>query len=129
MSKDTKQEEWESMESGGFITFDEPGDGFTGVVTGYQAKSTPKGMANEYVVFTEEGRRSFFSPKDLHDKLSGCIIKYGMGEFVVKVEFIEKVKTSSGNDFKKFEVKHRKKTDAVLKEFGIEVGADDDDSF
>jgi len=126
MPKEAQQEEgWETMESGGFLKFDEPGDGFTGVVTGYAVKNTSKGEANEYIVYTKDGRKSFYAPKGLHDGLSGCIIKYGLGEFIAKVEYKEKIKTASGNDFKVFDVMHRKKTDELVKELGIEMGDGD----
>ena len=125
MSKEAKtQEGWETEESGGFIKFDEVMSGFTGLVIGHTAKNTPKGVAQEYKVITKNGTQSFYAPKDLHDKLAGVMIKYGVGNAIVKVEFKEKIKTLSGNDFKIFEVQSRKKDEATLKELGINPDPD-----
>lgn len=119
------QQGWEVEESGGFIKFEEPGYTFTGLLVDYQKKNTAKGEANDYKVITKDGAQSFYAPKDLHDKLSGVIIKYGLKNVIVKVTFKEKIKTASGNDFKKFEVMHKKADDASLAEFGINPNAED----
>lgn len=125
MSNETTKDQggWEEEASGGFIKFDNEGESFTGLVTAYEKKNTAKGEANNYHVITKSGAQSFYAPKDLHDKLSGCIIKYGLKNFVAKVTYKEKIKTSSGNDFKQFEVLHKRADEATMKEFGIDPNA------
>jgi hypothetical protein len=119
-----KQEGWETAEGSGFIKFDEVGASVAGLLTAHESKTTAKGLANEYTVITKNGTQKFFAPKDLHDKLSGIIIKYGMGNAIIKASFKEKVRTASGNDFKIFEVQHRKKDEATLVELGIDPTGD-----
>lgn len=122
MSEDVQKNEatdWETESSGGFIKFEEVGDGFTGLVTAYEKRRTPKGDANSYTVFTKSGKQSFYAPKDLHDKLSGAAVKYGLGNYIVKVSLLEKKRLANGNDFKVFEVLSRRKTDDVVKELGL----------
>lgn len=125
MSEGNTQGGWETAESSGFIKFDEVGAGVTGLLTAHESKNTAKGPANEYTVITKDGTQKFFAPKDLHDKLSGIVIKYGMGNPIIKATFKEKVRTASGNDFKVFEVQHRKKDDATLTELGIDPAGGD----
>lgn len=115
----TEAQGWEEEVSGGFIKFEEPGFTLTGLLTDYQKKNTPKGEAHDYKLITEKGSQTFYAPKDLHDKLSGVVIKYGLKNAIVKITFKEKIKTQSGNDFKKFEVLHRKADEASLTELGI----------
>lgn len=117
---DEKQGGWETAEGSGFIKFDEVGATVTGLLISHEIKSTAKGQANEYTTITKNGTQKFFAPKDLHDKLSGVAIKYGMGNAIIMATFKEKVRTASGNDFKIFEVQHRKKDDATLVELGID---------
>jgi hypothetical protein len=119
------QQGWEEEVSGGFIKFEEPGFNFTGLLVDYEKKNTAKGEANDYKIITKDGAQSFYAPKDLHDKLSGVIIKYGLKNAIVKVTFKEKIKTASGNDFKKFEVLHKKADEASLTELGINPNAED----
>lgn len=120
---------WETAESGSFLKFENPGDGFIGLLVSHEAKSTAKGPANEYKVVTPDGFKTFYAPKGLHDALSGVIIKYGMGKAIVKATFKEKIKTASGNDFKVFDVMHRPKTEKDLKEFGIDESQADPNNF
>lgn len=115
---------WEEEVSGGFIKFDEVGVGFSGLVIGYQKKSTPKGDAHDYRIITKNGPQSFYAPKDLHEKLSGVIIRYGLKNAIVKATFKETIKTGSGNDFKKFEVLSKKADPESLKELGIDPDAE-----
>lgn len=115
---------WETAEGSGFIKFEEVGSGFTGLLLSHEVKTGSKGIGQEYTVVTTDGTRKFYAPKDLHDKLSGVAIKYGMGNAIVKATFKEKVKTASGNDFKIFEVQHRKKDEATLTELGINPNAE-----
>lgn len=110
---------WEEEVAGGFIKFEDPGYNFTGLLVDYAKKNTAKGEANDYKIITKDGAQSFYAPKDLHDKLSGVIIKYGLKNAIVKVTFKEKIKTASGNDFKKFEVLHKRADEASLAELGI----------
>jgi hypothetical protein len=117
-------EGWEEETAGGFIKFEEPGYTFTGLITAYEKKNTAKGEANNYHVITKDGAQSFYAPKDLHDKLSGCIIKYGIKNFVVKVTFKQKIKTASGNDFKQFEVMHKRADEKTMAEFNINPDAE-----
>jgi len=121
----TKQEGWEEAVSGGFLKFEEPGVTFTGLLVDYEKKSTPKGDAHDYKVITKDGAQTFYAPKDLHDKLSGVIIKYGIKNAIVKVTYKEKIKTASGNDFKKFEVLHTRSDESELTELGINPNAED----
>jgi len=118
------QEGWETAEGSGFIKFDEVGASVAGLLIAHEVKTTAKGTAQEYSVITKNGTQKFFAPKDLHDKLSGIIIKYGMGNAIIKASFKEKVRTASGNDFKIFEVQHRKKDEATLVELGIDPNAE-----
>jgi hypothetical protein len=119
MSEETTQDGWDTEEAGGFIKFEEEGAGFTGLLTAYEKKNTAKGEAHNYTVITKNGTQTFYAPKDLHDKLSGVAIKYPMGTAIIKVEFEKKIKTASGNDFKIFDVKHKKSTPEDLAAFGI----------
>ncbi len=123
-AKQATQNEWEEETAGGFIKFDTEGEGFTGLVISYERKNTAKGEANNYKVITENGAQSFYAPKDLHDKLSGAIIKYGLKNFVVKATFLKKIKTASGNDFKQFEVLHKRADEKTMKEFKIDPNAE-----
>lgn len=113
----------EVAESGSFIKFDEIGAGFTGLVIEYAVKQTGKGPANEYKVITKDGVRTFYAPKDVHDKLSGFIIRYGLGKLVSRVTFKEATKTKSGNDFKIFEVTAKEATPELLAQLGINADA------
>ncbi len=115
-----KKEGWETAEGSGFIKFDEAGATFTGLLTAHSVETGSKGVGQVYTVMTQEGARKFYAPKDLHDKLAGIVIKYGMGNAIIKATFKEKVKTASGNDFKIFEVQHRKKDEETLKDLGID---------
>ena len=124
MSNENAQGGWETAEGSGFIKFDEVGASVTGLLISHETRTTAKGPANEYTVITTNGTQKFFSPKDLHDKLAGIIIKYGMGNVIIKATFKEKVRTASGNDFKIFEVQHRKKDEATLVELGIDPNAE-----
>lgn len=124
-----EQKGWEEMDAGGFIKFEEPGHEVIGLLLDHEVKKTSKGDANEYKIVTPEGFKTFYAPKGLHDKLAGVIIKYGKQSAIVKIKYIEKVKTASGNDFKVFEVMHRQKTEKDLKEFGIDEGHADPSSF
>lgn len=117
---------WDTAESGSFIKFEEVGAEVSGLVVGYEKKDTAKGPANDYSIITKTGKQSFYAPKDLHDKLSGCIIKYGLGKFVVKATFKEKTKTASGNDFKIFDVKHKAADEKAFIELGINPDAIND---
>jgi hypothetical protein len=121
----SNKQDWEEQVSGGFLKFEEPGVSFTGLLVDYAKKSTPKGDAHDYKVITKDGAQSFYAPKDLHDKLSGVIIKYGIKNAIVKVTFKEKIKTASGNDFKKFEVLHKRADEKELAELGINPNAED----
>lgn len=125
MSEENAQGGWETSEGSGFIKFDEVGASIAGLLISHEAKTTAKGPAQEYTVITKNGTQKFFAPKDLHDKLSGVAIKYGMGNAIIKASFKEKVRTASGNDFKIFEVQHRKKDEATLVELGIDPNAQD----
>ena len=124
MSNENAQGGWETAEGSGFIKFDEVGASVTGLLISHETRTTAKGPANEYTVITTNGTQKFFSPKDLHDKLAGIIIKYGMGNVIIKATFKENVRTASGNDFKIFEVQHRKKDEATLVELGINPAAE-----
>ncbi len=125
MSEENAQGGWETAEGSGFIKFDEIGASVTGLLTSHETKSTAKGTAQEYTVITKNGTQKFFAPKELHDKLSGIVIKYGMGNAIIKATFKEKVRTASGNDFKVFEVQHRKKDEATLTDLGIDPNGGD----
>lgn len=116
---------WEEEVAGGFIKFEDPGFSFTGLLVDYEKKNTSKGEANDYKIITKDGAQSFYAPKDLHDKLSGVIIKYGLKNAIVKVTYKEKIKTASGNDFKKFEVLHKRADEAALTELGINPNVED----
>lgn len=129
-TKDTTTDDgWEKSEVGGFIKFENPGDGFTGLIVDHEVKQTPKGPAQNYKVVTATGLQSFFAPKGLHDQLSGIIIRYGKGNAIVKAEFKEQTKTTAGNDFKVFDVFHRPKTKEDLEKLGIDEGQADPSVF
>lgn len=123
MSKDTQAGGWEEVNAGGFVTFENEGDEAVGVITDYGVKKTAKGDANEYHIMMADGSKSFLASKGLHDKLQAAIFKYGIGNFVAKITYKEKIKTAGGNDFRVYEVLTRQKTDAVMKELGLDVVA------
>lgn len=125
MAKEEEQGSWETIDAGGFVTFENEEDTVTGVITDYGVKKTAKGDANEYHIMLADGSKSFLASKGLHDKLQAAIFKYGMGEFVAKITYKEKVKTASGNDFRVYEVLTRKRTPEVMKELGLDMAADD----
>lgn len=126
MSKEQASNEgWEEVNAGGFITFENPEDTVTGVITDHKVKMTAKGEAQEYHIMTNEGSTSFLASKGLHDKLQALIFKYGMGKFIAKITYKEKIKTASGNDFRVYEVLGREKTDELLKELGIGAAESD----
>ncbi len=124
MSEENAQGGWETAEGSGFIKFEEVGASVAGLLIAHEVKTGSKGIGQEYTVITKNGTQKFYAPKDLHDKLSGIVIKYGMGNAIIKGTFKEKVKTASGNDFKIFEVQHRKKDEATLIELGIDPNAE-----
>lgn len=115
----------EEEKSGGFIKFENVGDSVTGLLIKHEKRSTPKGQADNWTVFTKNGSQTFFASKDLQDKLAGAVIKYGIGNVLVQATFVKAVKTSGGNDFKQFEVFSKAKTDEALVELGIDPNKQD----
>lgn len=104
-----------SVQSGDLYKFEKVGDKLGGKLLSYEQRpDTGKGIGHVYEIENENGIIPFFASSDLQKKLRNVPLNSA-----VAIEFTEKTKTKSGNDFKIFEVRYGDYNEADCKALKI----------
>lgn len=107
---------YQKVETGELLKWEEEGTTIEGILVNYEQRDTSKGVGHIYEVENKDNQIiPFFAPSDLRKKLKNIAIPS-----IVKVTYVKKSRTMSGNDWKEFEVFHAELNDVNLKKIGME---------
>ena len=112
---------WDQESSSTLFKFETVGQKLTGLVTNYKSNKTRLGEGHFWTVLTAKGEETFIPTKALHEDLAKFQRQYGLGKFLVDVEFVEEKKGNYPNPFKVFKVRAGLATESRLAAHGIKT--------
>lgn len=114
MTKDVK---WgDEVQSGDVFKFEEVGTVLQGVFKSKEQRNLPKGLAWVYEIRTKDGLVAVFGSGDIDRKMAE--IQPGV---LLRLEYKELKKTTTGNDYKVFSVRSTANTEENRSALGIEI--------
>lgn len=119
---DKGDDSWDQESTGGALfKFDTVGQKVTGLVVNRKEGKTKLGEGIFWSVLTKNGEVTFIPTKALGEDLDKFKRQYGIGKFLVEIEFTEEKKGNYPSPFKIFRVRAGLATEARLAAHGIQT--------